>query len=206
MNLTDQEAIGTIQKQLQDLGWSVDLLVNNAGLGRKYVFAEDPENDSSLDTVDIMVRAVVDMSLRFLPAMVKKGKGSILNVGSTGGYQPVPFTAMYSASKAFISTFSQAIREEQTQIESGVRIACVVPGITETILDGRGHGERRGTLDMVGIDQPETVAKVAVDALEDNAPGRIVGWNNKLLTAATSLLPSSTMANLVAASRGPPEQ
>jgi short-subunit dehydrogenase len=204
INLADRDAPSTIYKTIiQEWKWNVDLLINNAGFGRKYVFAENPEADTTLLTVDVMVRAVVDMMLQFLPDMIRRRSGGILNVGSTGGFQPVPWTAAYAASKAFVHTFSQAIRQEN--IDKGVRVACVIPGITETNLDGKGHGERRGFLDIIGIDQPAEVAKVAVDALEDNAAARIVGWNNKALTAALHLLPHATIAGLVAKSRGPPE-
>ncbi|KAI8934341.1 hypothetical protein NX059_009077 [Plenodomus lindquistii] len=204
VDLSDREGPAELQKQVKESGWTVDVLVNNAGFARKYQFAEDPENDSSLMTVDLMVRAVVDLSLRFLPELVKKGRGGILNVSSTACYQPVPHTALYAASKAFVTSFSQAIREEQLRANTGVRFACVVPGITETNLAGDGHGEKRGLLDNVGIHQPEDVAKVAVDALEENAAAKIVGLANKALAAATSAVPSSFTASAIVTSRGAP--
>jgi short-subunit dehydrogenase len=187
-----------------DWNWTVEILVNNAGLGRKYVFASNPDTDVSLLTVDLMARAVVDMMLQFLPAMVERQSGGILNIGSTGGFQPVPYTAAYAACKAFVHTFSQAIREEN--IDKGVRVACVIPGVTQTNLDGQGHGERRGIIDKVGIDQPEDVAKVAVDVLEENAAAKIVGWNNYAFNSFFNLLPDSVVAKLIAESRGPPEE
>lgn len=203
INLGEQGAPAKIYKQIkEEFNWKVDLLVNNAGFGRKFVFAENPETDTSLKTVDLMVRAVVEMMLQFLPDMVSRKSGGILNVGSTGGFQPVPYTAAYAASKAFVHTFSQAIRQEN--IEKGVRVACVIPGVTETNLDGQGHGEKRGIIEKVGVDQPEDVAKVAVDTLEDNAAARIVGWNNKAFHSVFNLLPDSVIASLVARSRGAP--
>jgi short-subunit dehydrogenase len=163
-DLASRDAAEEIKSQIEGWGWNVDILVNNAGLARKQQFGLKGENDISLRTVDVMVRAVIDLSLHFLPGMVERGSGGLLNVCSTACYQPVPFTAMYAASKAFMLSWSQAIREEN--IDTGVRIAMIVPGITETNLDGQGHGERRGALDAVGIDKPETVAKAAVDAYE----------------------------------------
>jgi short-subunit dehydrogenase len=205
INLAERNAVATVYKTIhQEWNWTVDLLINNAGFGRKFLFAKNPETDTSLLTVDVMVRAVVDMMLQFLPDMIKRQKGGILNVGSTGGFQPVPYTAAYAAAKAFVHTFSQAIRQEN--IDKGVRVACVIPGVTQTNLDGQGHGERRGLIEMVGVDQPADVAKVAVDALEDNAAARVVGWNNKAFHAVFNLLPGSTIASLVAISRGPPAE
>jgi short-subunit dehydrogenase len=98
------------------------------------------------------------------------------------------------------------VREEQIQADSGVRFAAVVPGITETNLDGDGHGERRGMLDVVGIHQPEEVAVVAVNAFEENAAARVVGFNNKVLQLAQNLVPSATTAARVAWARGAPEE
>lgn len=203
-DLTARDAAEKVQKEIQSWNWTVDLLVNNAGFGGKYAFAEDFETDTSLASVDLMVRAYVELSLRFLPDMVKRRKGGVLNVGSTACYQPVPWTAIYAASKAFILSWSQAVREEQLYRETGVRFAQVVPGVTDTNLDGQGHGEKRGPIEWVGVDQPADVAKVAVDALQENAAARVVGWNNKAFHAAFNILPDSTKASFVANARGAP--
>lgn len=202
VDLADHQAPAEVRKNVDAKGWPIEILVNDAGFGRKYVFAEDPENDPSLPMLDLMVRAVVNLSLLFLPDMVKRGRGGVLNIASTAGYEAVPYTAIYAASKAFVISFSQAIREENR--DTGVRFACIVPGVTETNLDGQGHGERRGALDWVGIADPEDVAKVAVDVLEANDAARIHGWNNRLLQAAQDLLPKSVNAHLIAKARGRP--
>ncbi len=204
IDLSKHDSPAEVQRQIESWGWQVDILVNDAGIARKQKFAMNKENDISLLTVDLMVRAVIDLSLRFLPPMVERGYGGILNVCSTACYNPVPFTAMYAASKAFMLSWSQAVREENH--DTGVRVACIVPGVTQTNLDGDGHGERRGLLDAVGIDQPEDVAKAAVDALEDNAAQSIVGANNKLLQMAQGLLPDAVKARLISKARGAPEE
>lgn len=204
IDLSRHDAPAEVQRQVEAWGWQVDVLANVAGLARKQLFARNMENDISLITVDLMVRAVIDLSLRFLPPMVERGHGGILNISSTAAYNPVPFSAMYAASKAFILSWSQAVREENR--DTGVRVACIVPGVTETNLDGDGHGERRGLLDAVGIDQPEDVAKAAVDALEENSAQSIVGTNNKLLQAGLGLLPDSLKARLISKARGAPEE
>jgi short-subunit dehydrogenase len=205
-DLTERDAPEKVQRQVQEWGWTVDILVNDAGFGRKYVFGENFESDTSLACIDLMVRAVVELSLRFLPEMVKRRKGGILNIGSTACYQPVPYTSIYAASKAFILSWSQAIREENRHRDTGVRIAQVVPGVTETNLDGKGHGEVRGTIEWVGVDQPADVAKVAVDAFEENAAAKVVGWNNKAFQIVMNTLPDSAKAMLVSASRGSPRE
>lgn len=202
IDLSDHDAAGSIRKNVDAVGWPIEILVNNAGLARKYVFAKDPEHDPSLHIVNTMVLAVVDLSLQFLPGMVERRRGGILNIGSTAAFSSVPWTAAYAASKAFVVSFSQAIREENR--ETGVRVACIVPGITETNLDGSGNGERRGVIDFVGIDQPADVAKGAVDVLEANEPASVFGWNNKLFKVAQEYLPSAWNSHRIAQSRGEP--
>jgi len=204
IDLSEHDAAASIRSNVDAVGWAIEILVNNAGLARKYVFGKNPEHDPSLRIVDTMVRAVVDLSLKFLPDMVERRRGGILNIGSTAAFSSVPWTAAYAASKAFVVSFSQAIREENR--ENGVRVACIVPGITETNLDGNGHGERRGVIDIIGIDQPEDVAKGAVDVLEANEPASVFGWNNKLFRVAQEYLPSAWNSHRIAKSRGEPTE
>ncbi|KAI5270641.1 NAD(P)-binding protein [Aureobasidium subglaciale] len=189
-DLTTHEGPQNIQKEVDGWGWTVDIL--------------DTENDSSLANIDLLVRSLVDMSLRFLPGMVERRKGGILNLGSTAGHQPVPYTAVYAASKAFVISFSRSIREENLHQDTGVRVACIVPGVTSTNLTGEGTGEQRGAIDKVGIDQPSDVAKAAVKAFEENAAARVVGWNNAIFQTAVTMLPRSLVANVVARVRGAP--
>ncbi|KAI5238245.1 NAD(P)-binding protein [Aureobasidium subglaciale] len=203
-DLTTHEGPQNIQKEVDGWDWTIDILVNNAGFARKYVFGKDTANDSSLANIDLLVRSLVDMSLRFLPGMVERRKGGILNLGSTAGHQPVPYTAVYAASKAFVISFSQSVREENLHQDTGVRIACIVPGVTSTNLTGEGTGEQRGAIDKVGIDKPSDVAKAAVKAFEENAAARVVGWNNAIFQTAVTMLPQSLVANVVARVRGAP--
>lgn len=204
IDLSKHDAAAQVRANVDAVGWDVEILVNNAGLARKYVFAKDPENDPSLSIVDLMVRTVVDLSLKFLPDMVERRRGGILNIGSTAAFSSVPWTAAYAAAKAFVVSFSAAIREEN--IDKGVRVACIVPGITETNLDGQGHGERRGVIDIIGIDQPEDVAKGAVDVLEGNEAASVFGWNNKLFRIAQEYLPRAWNTHRTAKARGEPTE
>ena len=111
----------------------------------------------------------------------------------------MPFTSVYAASKAAVNSFSQAVREENRN--TGVRIAQIVPGITETQLDGEGLGERRGKLDIVGRHKPEDVAAQAIDAYVANSAEQVVGLGNKILRAGVAMVPSAATAALVANSR-----
>ncbi|EST05669.1 Short-chain dehydrogenase/reductase SDR [Kalmanozyma brasiliensis GHG001] len=199
-DLTEREAGANVQSKVDEWGWSIDILINNAGVARKASFAS--KDDNALDCVDTLVRIVIDLSSRFLPGMLERRRGGLLNIGSTAAYQPVPWTATYAACKAFLLSWSQAVRQEN--LESGVRIACIVPGITKTNLNGQGGGEVRGLLDYVGIHKSDDVAKAALDAFERNSAAKILGLNNQLLRLSGVPVPASVMARVVATSRGAP--
>jgi short-subunit dehydrogenase len=107
----------------------VDVLVNNAGFGGHGAFAERPRSDE-MRMLAVNVTALTDLTRVVLPGMVARGRGRILNVGSTAAFQPGPFMAVYYATKAYVLSFSQAIAEETRG--TGVTVTCLCPGVTTT--------------------------------------------------------------------------
>ena len=115
--------------RIASLGLEVSVLVNNAGFATGGPFHEaDPARE--LEQVRVLVEAVVALSSAFLPAMVKRGRGAILNVASTAGMQPLPYSAGYSAAKAYVLTFSEALHQELHG--SGVTVTALAPGPVST--------------------------------------------------------------------------
>ncbi len=115
--------------RVQALGLEVSVLINNAGFATGGAFhASDPERE--LEQVRVLVEAVVGLSSAFLPAMVRRGRGAILNVASTAGMQPLPYSAGYSAAKAYVLTFSEALHQEVRG--SGVTVTALAPGPVST--------------------------------------------------------------------------
>lgn len=115
--------------RVQSLGLEVEILVNNAGFATSGPFAEsDPERE--LEQVRVLVEAPVALTSAYLPAMVKRGRGAILNVASTAGMQPLPYSAGYSAAKAYVLTFSEALHHEVRG--QGVTVTALAPGPVET--------------------------------------------------------------------------
>jgi uncharacterized protein len=115
--------------RIADFGLDVEILVNNAGFATGGPFHEsDPERE--LEQVRVLVEAVVALTSAFLPAMVERGRGAILNVASTAGMQPMPYSAGYSAAKAYALTFSEAIHQEVHG--HGVTVTALCPGPVET--------------------------------------------------------------------------
>lgn len=197
-DLKRREGPDEVAEAVEALGWRVDYLVNNAGIAAMAAFAsgEAPAGKSAVDIVDLNVRAVVRLGELFLPGMVERGAGGILFVGSTAADQPVPYRAAYAASKAFVLSLARAVHEEHR--DTGVRIACVVPGVTDTNLAGEGAGgEKRGVLEAVSVKEPGEVARVAVDALEASDPARTVGWANRALQAGLAVVPEQVKARAI---------
>jgi uncharacterized protein len=115
--------------RIESLGLEVSVLVNNAGFATGGAFHEsDPARE--LDQVHVLVEAVVALSSAFLPAMVRRGRGAVLNVASTAGMQPLPYSAGYSAAKAYVLTFSEALHQELHG--SGVTVTVLAPGPVST--------------------------------------------------------------------------
>jgi short-subunit dehydrogenase len=111
------------------LGLDIEILVNNAGFATGGAFHEsDPARE--LEQVRLLVEAVVALTSAFLPAMVRRGRGAILNVASTAGMQPLPYSAGYSAAKAYVLTFSEALHQELRG--EGVAVTALAPGPVAT--------------------------------------------------------------------------
>ena len=114
-----------LAQRLREHNFSVELLVNNAGFGERGEFLQ-LSLERQLQMIHLHNTAVVELTYLLAPAMIKAGHGGIINVSSMAGFQPVPFAAMYSASKSFLTTFSMALREELRS--SGVKVVTVCPG------------------------------------------------------------------------------
>jgi uncharacterized protein len=120
---------GKIPGRIEELGVQIEILVNNAGFATGGPFHEaDPERE--LEQVRVLVEAPVALISAFLPAMVARGRGAILNVASTAGMQPMPYSAGYSAAKAYMLTFSEALHQEARG--HGVTVTALAPGPVET--------------------------------------------------------------------------
>jgi short-subunit dehydrogenase len=115
--------------ELRGRGRTVEVLVNNAGFGHQADFATSPR-ERMVEMVRVNVEAVVDLTSLLIGPMLERGRGSIINIASIGAFQPLPGSAVYGASKAFVLSFSEAIRTELRG--SGVTVTAVCPGPVRT--------------------------------------------------------------------------
>ena len=120
---------GRLPGQIEELGLDVEILVNNAGFATNGPFEQaDPARE--IEQVRVLVEAVVALSSAFIPAMVERKRGAVLNVSSTAGLQPLPYSAGYSAAKAYVLTFSEALHQELGR--HGITVTALAPGPVTT--------------------------------------------------------------------------
>ncbi|MDH4169729.1 MAG: SDR family oxidoreductase [Acidimicrobiia bacterium] len=165
----------------------IDLVVNNAGFGVSGAIAES-DVERQLAMIDVNVRCLTQLSHAAAAAMAPRGRGGILNISSVGGYVPAPSFAVYGATKAYVTSFSQALHAE---LESaGVHVTCVAPGFTRTEFQDRAEYD---SSKMPGFmwQTADEVAKIALDATAKNKAMVVPGLPNKLMVAAVKPLPSA---------------
>ena len=192
-DLTSPDGIARVEARLADGVRPVDLLVNNAGTGTMGKFWELPV-DAEMSEITLNVIALVRLTHAALGPMVARDRGGVINVSSVSAYQPVPLNATYGATKAFVSSFSNAVREELRG--TNVKLMVVVPGFTHTEFQDRSFGP---------TDVPEFVWQsadaVATAALRAYDRGRtvcITGALNTATVAASSVMPAAVMRRVTA--------
>jgi short-subunit dehydrogenase len=163
-DLTEAAARDRLARDIEGLGLDVDVLVNNAGFGAYGEFARI-ERGPQIEMVRINVEAVVDLAARYLPGMVERGRGSVINIASTAAFQPMPGAASYAASKAFVLSHGEAIHEEVKG--SGVTVTTVCPGPVRTeFTEVAGITDAEETTPGAIWMSAEEVAEHAVDGAE----------------------------------------
>jgi short-subunit dehydrogenase len=171
-------------------GRPVDALLANAGRGLGHGFL-DQDFDEARHVVDTNITGTIYLIHKVGNDMRRQGSGKILITGSIAGFMPGSFQAVYNATKAFLDSFSDAIRNELK--DTGITVTCLMPGATET-----KFFERANLMDTkIGQSEkmdPAEVAKQGFEAMMDGKDGVITGWKNKLQVAETRILPASMQA------------
>ena len=180
-------------------GRPVDALLANAGVGLGKGFL-DQEFDAWSRVVDTNIMGTLYLIQKVGRDMRSRGAGRILITGSIAGFMPGTFQAVYNGSKAFLDSFSFALRHELK--DSGVSVTCLMPGATETEFFARAD-----MLDTkIGTDKkadPASVAKLGFDAMKNGEGQVIAGWMNKMQAAIAHLAPSDLTAEMHAKMAGP---
>ena len=188
--------------RVAELGLQPDILVNNAGFSVGAVIAKSvPEQQ--LNLVEVDVAAVVDLCSRFLPGMVERGRGAVLNVSSLAGFYPLPGHAAYGAAKAFVLSYTESLHIELRG--SGVVASALCPGPVDTGFDlvaGFAAGERAATLPSFMWKSADEVARAAIDGLHAGKRRVVPGRANRLVAACCRFAPYEQILPLLARRAG----
>jgi len=186
LDLTAPTAPKFLFDQVRGGGLVVDILINNAGFGAFGEFAQ-MSNEEIFGQIQLNITALTELTRLFLPAMLTRHNGRIMNVASTAGFQPGPLMAVYYATKAYVISFTEAIANEVRN--SGVTVTCFCPGATNTGFAERAGNDKSRLFKQLGA---MNVEKVALDGYRAVMEGRglvISGSHNWLVAQSTRFAP-----------------
>lgn len=193
-DLASYEGVEVLCDRIDSIGRPVDAIAINAGVGVGGDFARDTDLRAELNLIQLNVVCPVHLTKRVVKNMLQAGRGRILFTSSIAGAMPAPFEAVYGASKAFLTSFAQAIRNELK--DSNVTITVLMPGATET-----EFFRRAGLMDTkLGVEQKDNPAEVAREGFEALMAGKdhvVAGsFKNKLFAAAGHVMTDPAVAEV----------
>lgn len=193
VDLARADGARLLHEQLEAAGVAVDVLVNNAGVGMQGAFSALPV-ERQIEMIRLNVTTLTELTGRLLPGMLQRGNGGVLNVGSTAGFQPGPFMAVYYATKAYVVSFTEALAEELSG--SRLRVSCLAPGPTAT-----GFAAEAGVADSAlfrgDVMDVNEVARIGYDGWKKGKPLVVAGRRNRLRAFAVRLFPRAWVLKAV---------
>lgn len=182
MDLSKPGSSAELEKKVLADGHSVDVLVNNAGFGTNARVA-DEDRATVAEEIQLNIGTLVDLTIAFLPGMVARKSGAVVNIASTASYQPVPGMAVYAATKAFVRSFTEAVWGE---VPAGVKVFAVSPGATATeFFDVSGASPAGG---LAAVSEVVDVILAGLNAAKP-APSVIVGTRNRIMARISRIVP-----------------
>jgi short-subunit dehydrogenase len=185
------EAPFEVYDEVKKRGIQVNALVNNAGQGQYGEFIETDIN-RELDIIQLNIGAYVTLTKCFLQDMVARGEGKILMVSSIGGELPGPLQAVYHGTKAFVTSFTEAIRAENK--DRNITITALLPGVTDTDFFNKADMTESKLVKEGSKADPAKVAQDGYEALKAGKDKIISGWKNKAMVATSNLMPDDLVA------------
>jgi uncharacterized protein len=167
-------------------------LINNAGVGLYGKFA-GTDLDAEVKMIQLNVTSLVELTKRFLPSMIERRSGKVLNVASTAAFVPGPWMSIYYATKAFVLSFSEAINYELKA--QGITVTTLCPGPTESEFKVRAGSQRSRLFEAFLMDAP-TVARAGYDGMMKGKALVIPGVRNKLIPVAARVIPRPMIATM----------
>ena len=180
---------GAVERVVRAAG-DVDVLVNNAGFGDYGPFVTS-DVTRQLAMIDLNVRALTELTHAYLAGMVRRRFGRVLNVASTAAFQPGPYLATYSATKAFVLSFSEALAEEVRG--HGVSVTALCPGPTASGFQSAARMQSSWMVRRVPMPSAASVAEAGYAAMLAGRPVAVVGRGNRLMVQATRVVPRAAL-------------
>jgi uncharacterized protein len=183
------------------LGLEVDFLVNNAGFGSNGPFLElDVKRE--VEMVQVNCTALLELCHRFVKPMKTRGRGRVLNIASTAGFQPGPYMATYYATKAFVVSFSEALSHELAG--TGVTVTASCPGATMTEFAKVAGNDKSRLFQRPGVAKAEDVVHDAYEAMMQGEALAVHGWMNYLAFQSLRFSPRAVIRSVTASLNKPP--
>jgi short-subunit dehydrogenase len=190
-DLFKREASFELYDEVKAKGIQPDVLVNDAGQGQYGEFI-DTDINRELDIIQLNTASLVALTKFYLKDMVARGSGKILNVASVASKIPGPLQSVYHATKAFVLSFSEAVRNEVK--DTGVTITALMPGATDTDFFSKADMEDAKNVKEGTLDDPAVVAKDGYEALMKGDDKVVSGFKNKVQVAMSNIIPDSMVA------------
>jgi uncharacterized protein len=198
LDLLEYQADEKLFEETERHGLEVDWLINNAGFGSMGDFADLPlENE--LDMIGLNVMSLVALTHRYLKQMRERKSGTIINISSTASFQPIPFMSTYAATKAFVTSFSEGIAQENKKY--GIRVLACCPGATETQFFDVAKIDK--SLTVKGMQLPEDVVDATLKALKKGKSHVISGFANFVIAHLATVSPNSLITKVIGAKLSP---
>ena len=193
-DLTEKDSPQEIFDQLSDSGIEIGIVVNNAGFGAVGEFS-DLDHQRQIDMLNLNINSLVSLTRLFLPDMIERNHGGILNVGSLAGFQPGPYAAVYYATKAFVLSFTESLAEELKG--KNIKISCLAPGPTNTEF-GEVSGLDKSFLFKFGTMGAKEVARQGYMGFKSGKTIVIPGFTNRLLPFLVRISPRTLVRKITA--------
>jgi len=185
---------GELYQELQEAGFVLDVLVNNAGFGGSGSFLKT-DWSTEAEMIQVNITALTHLTKLFLP-QIRAREGKVMNVASVAAFVPGPFMAIYYATKAFVLSFSEALAEELSG--TGLTVTCLCPGPVETGFQKRAGTATAGMMRSPLLVDVREVARAGYEGMKQGKRLVIPGWKNQAMVQGLRLSPRETVAKMAA--------
>ncbi|HEX8461889.1 MAG TPA: SDR family oxidoreductase [Segetibacter sp.] len=203
-DLFKREEAFALCEEVQTRNIQIDVLVNNAGQG-VYGLFKDTEVERELEIIDLNIASTIILTKYFSKQMIARNYGKILNLASIASKTPGPWQSVYHGTKAFVYSFSEAIRYELK--ENNITVTALLPGATDTDFFNKADMQQSAMVqDKSSLSDPADVAKDGYEALMSGKDKVISGFKNKTMIGLSNILPDTAVAAMMDKQQKPADE